>query len=55
MITIGAIIYFILDVLIGVAASNRGRSGFGWFLLSAFTTPVVAGIVLLVLGPKVRG
>ena len=47
-----AIIYLIVDILIGVAASKKGRSGFGWFLLSAFTTPVIAGILLLVLGEK---
>lgn len=52
MFIIGGICYFIIDILIGVAASKRGRSGFGWFLLSAFTTPVVAGIALLVLGDK---
>ncbi|MBR4120857.1 MAG: hypothetical protein IKT95_03785, partial [Spirochaetales bacterium] len=46
----GGIVYIILDVLIGVAAEKRGRSKIGWFLLSFFSTPAVAGVVLLVLG-----
>jgi uncharacterized membrane protein YhdT len=36
------------SVAIGVWASNRGRSGFGWFLLACLISPLLAGIFLAV-------
>ncbi len=41
------IVYFILSLVIGSAASQRGRSAFGWFLVSILTTPLLAGVFLL--------
>jgi Na+-transporting methylmalonyl-CoA/oxaloacetate decarboxylase gamma subunit len=38
--------------VIGSAASQRGRSAFGWFLLSILTTPLLAGIFLLLYPPS---
>jgi len=35
-------------------ASNRGRSGLGFFLLGLVTTPIVAIIVLLLIGPAIK-
>src|SRR5260370_29170681 len=45
------IIWFSLSVVIGIAASQRGRDAFGWFLLSILTTPLLAGVLLLLFPP----
>jgi len=42
-----------IAVVIGVGAKGRGRSGFGWFLLAIFLSPLVAGLLLVVL-PDLR-
>ena len=47
--------YLFFDILIGLAARSRGRSGFLWFLFSCFTTPIIAGLFLLVFGTKNKG
>jgi phosphotransferase system glucose/maltose/N-acetylglucosamine-specific IIC component len=41
--------YFGLAIVIGVAASYRGRSGFGWFLLSMVISPILTGLLLFVM------
>jgi hypothetical protein len=46
-------LYFMLAVLIGMVAIVRGRSWLRWFLISLFITPVIAGLLVLVL-PTVR-
>lgn len=33
--------------LVGIAAASRGRSGFGWFLLSCIISPLIAILVLI--------
>lgn len=43
------VFWILLSIIVGVAASSRGRSGFGWFLLSLFLTPVLMLILVLVL------
>ncbi len=43
--------WVVLAVIVGVAASGRGRSGFGWFLLSLLLSPLI-GIVLVYVLPK---
>ena len=35
-------------IAVGIWASNRGRSGFGWFLLSCVISPLLAAIFLAV-------
>ncbi len=55
VILIAAFFYLFFDILIGLAARSRGRSGFLWFLFSFFTTPIIAGIFLLLFGTKNRG
>lgn len=35
-------------------AEDRGRSAFGWVILTLFLSPVVTIIALLVLGPTVE-
>lgn len=41
-------LWFVLAVAIGIGAANRGRSGFGWFLLSAIFSPLIGAIFLVV-------
>ena len=49
-----AIILFwlVFSVLVGVWASNRGRSGLGYGLLSLLISPLITFLVLLVIGPS---
>jgi hypothetical protein len=42
-------LYFLLAVLIGIVASARGRTWWRWFLISLFITPLIAGLLVLVL------
>lgn len=42
-----AIIWFGLAIATGAAARSRGRSGFGWFLLAAIISPLIALILLM--------
>jgi hypothetical protein len=37
------------SVIVAILASRRGRNGFGWFLLSALISPLLAGLLVLVL------
>lgn len=46
------LVWVVFAVIVAIAASGRGRSGFGWFLLAVFISPLLAFILLLVL-PKV--
>lgn len=39
-----------LSVIVGVAASNRARSGFLWWLLALVISPILAGLLLLAVG-----
>jgi hypothetical protein len=41
-----------VSCVVGSAASKRfNRSGFGWFLISCLISPLIAGPLLLVVGP----
>ncbi len=44
----------IIAVLVGLFASRKKRSGVMWFLLSFVITPLIAFIILLVLGLRKR-
>ncbi|MDR1838916.1 MAG: hypothetical protein LBQ93_04935 [Treponema sp.] len=44
------IIYFIFCIVVGSAASNRGRSGFGYFFISFILTPLIGFVILMALG-----
>lgn len=44
--------WLIFSIVVGVAASSRGRSGFGWFVLSVLISPLLALILVLVLSRK---
>lgn len=41
--------WLLFSIIVGVAASSRGRSGFGWFLLSMIISPILSLILVLVL------
>lgn len=43
------LLWFIFAIVVGIAASSRGRIGFGWFLLSLLLSPVIGLILVLVL------
>jgi phosphate/sulfate permease len=47
------LLWFGLAVVVGVAASTRGRSGFAWFLLAVVISPLLAGLLVLAM-PSVR-
>lgn len=36
--------WFLFAAVVGVFASNRGRSGIGWFLLSLLISPILGGL-----------
>jgi hypothetical protein len=43
------LLWLFFAIMIGAAASSRGRSGFGWFLLAAVISPLLAAFVLVLL------
>jgi hypothetical protein len=45
------VLWFVFAIVVGVAASSRNRSGFGWFVLSLFVSPILTTIWLMIL-PK---
>lgn len=40
-----------LCAVVGYAASQRGRNGIGWFLLALVISPLIAGLLVLVMRP----
>jgi hypothetical protein len=48
-------LYFLLAILVGIIASARGRAWWRWFLISLFITPVIAGLLILVLPREPSG
>jgi len=44
-----AFLYLGFSIAIGIWASKRGRSGFGWGLLSLVISPLIAGILIVVM------
>lgn len=46
------IVWIALCIVAAVIASNKGRSGFGFFLLAFFLSPLVGIIAALVAGPN---
>jgi len=44
-----ALIWIVLCFFIAAGASSRGRSGVGWFFISALLSPVIAVIMLVCL------
>ena len=44
-------IWLFFGALVGWVATTKGRSGVGWFLLAVLISPLIAGIIILVMGP----
>jgi uncharacterized membrane protein YhdT len=50
---VGFVLFWLFfAIIVGVVASIRGRSGFGWFLLSCIISPLLAIIVVALLPSK---
>ena len=43
------VIWLVGAVVVGAMAASRNRSGFAWFLLALVLTPVLMGLLLIVL------
>ncbi len=41
--------WFIFSVVVGIIAGARGRSGFGYFLLSILLSPLIGGLLAIAL------
>lgn len=50
-----AVVWIVFAVLVGIAASSRGRSGFGWFLLSCIISPLIGLLVLIAMPTRGPG
>lgn len=37
------------SIVVGVGARTHGRSGFGWFIMALLFTPLIAGLLVMVL------
>lgn len=44
------ILWLFFSVIVGVVASKKGRSGIGYFMLSAIISPLIGIIIVLVVG-----
>jgi hypothetical protein len=42
--------WLVLAGVIGAVAAARNRSGFGWFVIAVLISPLLAGLVLALLG-----
>lgn len=47
------LLWLVFSVVAGIVAASRGRSGFGYFLLSIFLSPLV-GLLLAALMPSLK-
>jgi len=45
------ILWFMFAIVVGIGASSRGRNGFGWFILAAIISPLLAVILLALMPP----
>jgi phosphotransferase system glucose/maltose/N-acetylglucosamine-specific IIC component len=48
------VFWLIFAILVGVYASNKGRSGIGFFLLAVITSPLIGFIIALVVSPNTK-
>jgi hypothetical protein len=49
MMILALLVWLCFCILVGAVATSRGRSGFGWFLFSCVLSPLLGGIVVLLL------
>lgn len=43
------VLWLALSAIVAILAANRGRSGIGWLLLAVIVSPLIAGLLVLVL------
>ncbi len=50
------LLWIVLAFVVAAGAANRGRDSTGWFLLAIVLSPLLAGLMLLIVGqaPKTR-
>lgn len=46
--------WLLFAVLVGFFANNKGRSGFGFFLLSLLLSPLIGFIIALLVKPELK-
>ena len=46
------IVSVIFGIVVGMVAQSKGRSATGFFFLSILITPLIAVIILLIMGPE---
>lgn len=46
------VFWLVFCVFVGVMASKRGRSGWGWGVIAAVISPILAAVALLLAGEK---
>lgn len=42
--------WFVGSIIVGIIASSRERSGFGYFMLSLLLSPLLIGVLVLAIG-----
>ncbi len=47
-------LYFVLAILVAIIAALRGRAWWRWLLIALFVTPLIAGLLVMVLPPEPR-
>jgi hypothetical protein len=47
------VLWLVLAVIVGAAANTRGRNPLGWMILAVILSPMLAGLLVLVL-PSLR-
>lgn len=46
------VMWLVFAILVGVYASSKGRSGFGFFLIAIILSPLIGLIIALVVAPN---
>jgi hypothetical protein len=46
------LLWIVLAFVVAFGARNRGRSGVIWFILAILFSPILVGIILLILGER---
>lgn len=51
----GFLIWVVFAIVVAILASNRGRSGLLWFFIAVVISPLIAGLLVLVLPSHALG
>jgi putative oligomerization/nucleic acid binding protein len=49
------VVWLALCVLVGIVANNKGHNGLTWGVLAVLISPLIAGIIVLVMRPGTEG